>query len=40
MSLGGLDDEDAPLTEQEEEDVLKGLEGVVCDLLLYLLPLR
>lgn len=40
MSLGGLEDEDAPLTEQEEEVVLKGLEGVVCDLLPYFLPLR
>ena len=40
ISLGGLEDEEAPLTEQEEESVMKGLEEVVRQLWPDLLPLR
>jgi len=41
ISLGGLEDEDTPLTEREEESVLKGLEDVVRALwFIFLLPLR
>jgi len=38
--LEELEDEEATLTEQEEQEILKSLAEVVCELSSYLLPLR